>query len=461
MAELTLKSRILFRKDSSANWSSKNPILKLAEPGWDSTTNRFKIGNGTNAWSDLGWAAPNPNIYKDTSIFQEDDTTFGIYTFASSGSKSASLTFNPTIQSIYPNNTSTILGTSTNPFSTSYITTVMANTVKVDNRIYTPASTLIIEAASTVNGITLSQTGVLPNRNAELNSSTGSWDGISLGSSDKRFRNAYFSHSIELVDGTLYGGGISTTTSLGTSSRYWNYIYGFSTYTSYLNPRVSADGISVGGNFIPSSSSYNLGSSTYKWSYIYGGTGVISTIYPSSNGSGQVGTSSYYYGYGYINYHYVSYLYAKSSTSAIGSSSTSFGSGYINTVYLNNSWATLPSDTSQRALCYKNYYNTSVGDIDAITTPGLYTLQTGITGGPYCSSTGSGGYAATSYFTVLCMATDDSSSYRPMIGIKENDNNLYVKGTTGGSWKRIGWGYGTAAPSGTANIGDIYIQYET
>ena len=58
------------------------------------------------------------------------------------------------------------------------------------------------------------------------------------------------------------------------------------------------------------------------------------------------------------------------------------------------------------------------------------------------------------------MATDNGSGYRPMIGIKENDNNLYVKGSTSGAWKRIGWGYGTAAPSGTANTGDIYIQYE-
>jgi hypothetical protein len=154
-----------------------------------------------------------------------------------------------------------------------------------------------------------------------------------------------------------------------------------------------------------------------------------------------------------------------STTNYIGSSGNKWDYGYIinmntTTTFLNNSWSTLPSDTSQRALLYKNYYNTSVGDIDAITTPGLYTLRTGITGGPYCSSTGSNGSQATSYFTVLCMATDNGSSYRPMIGIKENDNNLYVKGSTSGAWKRIGWGYGTDAPSGTANTGDIYIQYE-
>ena len=161
---------------------------------------------------------------------------------------------------------------------------------------------------------------------------------------------------------------------------------------------------------------------------------------------------------------------AVSSTNYLGTSGNKWDYGYINnlytgTTYLNNSWSTLPSDTNQRALLYKNYGSTSVGDIDDITTPGLYTLRTGITGGPYCSKTGSGGSTASSYFTVLCMATDNSSLYRPMIGIKENDNNLYVnnlyvKGSTTGDWKRIGWGYGTTAPSGTANTGDIYIQYD-
>lgn len=149
-----------------------------------------------------------------------------------------------------------------------------------------------------------------------------------------------------------------------------------------------------------------------------------------------------------------------SSTNDLGASGSQWDNGYINTVYLNNSWATLPTSTNQHALGYKNYGNTSVGDIDAITTPGLYTLRQGITGGPYCSNTGSGGAVASSFFTVLCMATDNGSGFRPMIGIKESDNNLYVKGSTAGSWKRIGWGYGTSAPSGTANTGDIYIQYE-
>lgn len=151
-----------------------------------------------------------------------------------------------------------------------------------------------------------------------------------------------------------------------------------------------------------------------------------------------------------------------SSTNNLGASASGshWDNGYINTVYLNNSWETLPTSTSQHALGYKNYGNTSVGDIDAITTPGLYTLRQGITGGPYCSNTGSGGSVASSFFTVLCMATDNGSGFRPMIGIKESDNNLYVKGSTAGSWKRIGWGYGTSAPSGTANTGDIYIQYE-
>lgn len=77
MAELTLKSRIVFKKDTAANWSTRNPILKTAEPGWDSTNNRLKVGNGINAWSDLSWAFPNSKIYQDNGIFETTNNKIG------------------------------------------------------------------------------------------------------------------------------------------------------------------------------------------------------------------------------------------------------------------------------------------------------------------------------------------------------------------------------------------------
>lgn len=44
---------IQFRKGSSTEWSSENPVLKSGEPGFSVDDNIFKIGDGVTAWSGL------------------------------------------------------------------------------------------------------------------------------------------------------------------------------------------------------------------------------------------------------------------------------------------------------------------------------------------------------------------------------------------------------------------------
>ncbi len=53
MAEKTIKTTILLRNDTSANWEAKDPILKEGEAGVDLTTGKIKIGNGSAKWSEL------------------------------------------------------------------------------------------------------------------------------------------------------------------------------------------------------------------------------------------------------------------------------------------------------------------------------------------------------------------------------------------------------------------------
>lgn len=47
--------RIKIRRDTGANWTSKNPVLALGELGLDTTRNRLKAGNGTDAWNNRPW----------------------------------------------------------------------------------------------------------------------------------------------------------------------------------------------------------------------------------------------------------------------------------------------------------------------------------------------------------------------------------------------------------------------
>jgi hypothetical protein len=45
--------RIQFRRDTAANWTSRNPILADGEMGIEKVTKLFKLGDGVTAWNDL------------------------------------------------------------------------------------------------------------------------------------------------------------------------------------------------------------------------------------------------------------------------------------------------------------------------------------------------------------------------------------------------------------------------
>lgn len=45
--------RLQLRKDAASYWTIVDPVLAEGEPGFESDTNRLKIGDGTTAWNDL------------------------------------------------------------------------------------------------------------------------------------------------------------------------------------------------------------------------------------------------------------------------------------------------------------------------------------------------------------------------------------------------------------------------
>ena len=48
--------QIQIRRDDTANWESKNPILAEGEIGYDLTENKFKVGDGISAWMGLEYS---------------------------------------------------------------------------------------------------------------------------------------------------------------------------------------------------------------------------------------------------------------------------------------------------------------------------------------------------------------------------------------------------------------------
>lgn len=90
MAEL--KTRIILRNDTAANWSLANPVLKLGEMGIETDTNMFKFGDGEKNWNDLPYAGKGEADLKikSSQVIMDQDFTatvpFGTVTIPSSGS---------------------------------------------------------------------------------------------------------------------------------------------------------------------------------------------------------------------------------------------------------------------------------------------------------------------------------------------------------------------------------------
>ncbi len=61
-----MTTRIKLRRDTAGNWASENPVLALGEPGYDTTNNQLRVGDGVTAWSGLDpVSAGNEDIISD------------------------------------------------------------------------------------------------------------------------------------------------------------------------------------------------------------------------------------------------------------------------------------------------------------------------------------------------------------------------------------------------------------
>jgi len=56
MTATNVRVQMQQRRDTAANWSSANPTLLSGELGYESDTNKWKVGNGSSAWSALAYS---------------------------------------------------------------------------------------------------------------------------------------------------------------------------------------------------------------------------------------------------------------------------------------------------------------------------------------------------------------------------------------------------------------------
>ena len=73
MAEnVTLKTKILLRNDTKANWTSANPVLGKGEIGIETDTRLFKFGDGTTNWNALKYADTEHAVLKEADPTTSD-----------------------------------------------------------------------------------------------------------------------------------------------------------------------------------------------------------------------------------------------------------------------------------------------------------------------------------------------------------------------------------------------------
>lgn len=63
-----MANKIQIRRDTAANWTSTNPTLSQGEQGYEIDTSKFKIGDGTTAWTSLSYFSGYTDADVDTHL---------------------------------------------------------------------------------------------------------------------------------------------------------------------------------------------------------------------------------------------------------------------------------------------------------------------------------------------------------------------------------------------------------
>jgi len=232
-----MPTKIQLRRDAAADWTSNNPTLSAGEFGWESDTNRFKIGDGSAAWASLGYA----------------DTLKTLGDLAVTGSTLSA-----------PSNGDLTL------------TTSGSGSVVVDDtfKIGSGAGVTTILDEDTLSSNSATSLATQQSIKAYVDANTGSAN--SLG-------------DLTAIGSTLTAPSNADLTLVSSNGNV--VIEGIRVAGTTLSTEDSTPGIEIAGNLIPSQNGvFQLGSSTRRWQTLYVSAETIdlggATI--KSDGSGQI-----------------------------------------------------------------------------------------------------------------------------------------------------------------------------
>ena len=251
-----MATRMQQRRGTASQWTSANPILNAAEMGWESDTNKFKIGDGTNHWADLDYfidanSTVNPSF--GSSIVFEGATANDFETTLAITDPTAdrTITFPDAAGTVALTSDITVSASSTNTFSNKSIslasntvtgTTAEFNTALSDSNFVTTGDTGSVTSTMIADG-----TIVNGDINASAAIAQSKIDGLSTSLSAKA----------DLAGPTFTGTVVlPSTTSIGdVSSTEIGYVNGV---TSAIQTQMDAKAPLAGPTFTGTVSAANL-----------------------------------------------------------------------------------------------------------------------------------------------------------------------------------------------------------
>jgi hypothetical protein len=256
-----MATRMQQRRGTAAQWISSNagdgPILNAGEIGWESDTNKFKIGDGVNYWADLVYFADVEDIVTASLGGYVETTDIGAISGVAGLDSSKNL--------VVPGTSIHIEGTTDNTNETTL--TVVDPTA--DRTITFPdaTGTVALTASPTFTG-TLTAADVTISGNLVVNGTTTTVNSSTLSVDDK---------NISL--GSIVNAVVSSTGTVGTVS-------GTGPYTSTITNMVTTTGLVPGAVITATSGTGDFGSGTVQVVTIASATSI--TV--SSDGAFNAGT---------------------------------------------------------------------------------------------------------------------------------------------------------------------------
>ena len=257
-----MPTQIQLRRDTAADWTSNNPTMAAGEFGWESDTNRFKIGDGSTAWQSLAYA----DTLKTLGDIAVTGSTIsapsnGDLTLTTSGSGKVNISGAYTLPSS-DGSTNQVLQTNGSGVL-SFGTVSVGDFSFTGSTIASPSNADITLAPSGSGKVNISGAYTLP-------SSDGSASQVlqTDGSGSLSFGTISGVGDLSIVGSTI--GAPSNADLTLTSSNGNVVIEGIRVAGTTISTEDSSPGVEIAGNLIPSQDGvFQLGSSSRRWQTLF------------------------------------------------------------------------------------------------------------------------------------------------------------------------------------------------